>query len=219
MQNDINNNTKDTELKKFDSHSNIVWKYKRNNINFSISIVLLLIPSIVYFYFLIEGFNKYINRKDDTDFLTALALLAGVAICLFPPYRLIKFLNQKALYITQENIVFEKYIGKTTIMPSGVLCFYEIGIFGVFVNGGTTKVIFYRIDSKDYEPLLYFIMSGDELKELYACLLPKIEAYLIELKEEDYMDCKLVLNIRERMNRKIDLKKIEKLRKERKNAE
>lgn len=202
------------------NHSDIIWKYRENKAGLFITLIHLIPATIFFCYLLIEGIHKFLNRSDTGLFMT-LILLFGAFACLYPLYRLIKLLNQKALYLTSENIVVEKYIGKTIIAPLGVSYIddYET-MWGAILYGMSSVLTFYRIDSKHYKKISFILSFGcANIEELYLCLLPKLEAYLIELQEKEYMECKRILNIAGNMNSRIDFKKIERLRKERENGE
>ena len=98
---------KDTESKKLDSNGDeIVWKYKEKKVGFFITLIHLIPVTIFFLYLLIEGIHKF-SHRNDTDLFMTLILLVGAFICICPLYRLIKLLNQKALYITNKNIVVE----------------------------------------------------------------------------------------------------------------
>ncbi|GAB0173298.1 hypothetical protein [Helicobacter trogontum] len=201
------------------NNNDIIWKYRENQVGFLITLIHLLIATIFFCYLLIEGINKYLSKNDTSFFMTLLLLLAATA-CLYPSYRLIKLLNQKALYLTKKDIVFEKYIGKTIIAPLGVsyISTYS-SMWGAIILGMSSVLTFNRIDSKNHKKISFILAFGSgNLEELYSYLLPKIETYLIGLQEKEYIECKISLNIDGKMDSRIDFDKIERLRKEKENG-
>lgn len=195
--------------------SDIIWKYKESKIDFFITLILSLPLAIFFWCLLIEGIHKFSNRSDTSLFMT-LILLFSSFICIYPSYRLIKLLNRKALYLTKENIVVEKYIGKTIIAPLGIsyISTYS-SMWGAFMSGMSSELTFYRIDTEHYKKISLILAFGcGNIEELYSYLLPKLETYLIGLQEKEYIECKIVPNIDGNMNSRIDFNKIERLRKE-----
>ncbi|RDU58946.1 hypothetical protein CQA53_11725 [Helicobacter didelphidarum] len=208
------------ESKKLDSNGDgIVWEYRESQIDFFITLILSLPFAIFFCSLLIEGIHKFSNRNDTSLFMTLLLLFCAF-ICIYPSYRLIKLLNQKALYLTKENIVVEKYIGKTIIAPLGISYISNYSsIWGTAIFGMSSELTFYRIDSEHYKKISFILAFGcGNIEELYSYLLPKLETYLIGLQEEEYIECKIVLNIDGKMDSRIDFNKIERLRKEQENA-
>ena len=201
------------------NNDDVIWKYRDNRVGFLVTLIHLLIATIFFYYLLIEGINKYLS-KSDTSFFMTLMLLFAVIVCLYPPYRLIKLLNQKALYLTKENIVLEKHIGKPTIIPLGVSYISNYSsMWGAIILGMSSVLTFNRIDSKNHKKISFILAFGSgNLEELYSYLLPKIETYLIGLQEKEYIECKISLNIDGKMDSRIDFDKIERLRKEKENA-
>lgn len=108
------------DLARLDSNGDdILWKYRERRIDFFITLILSL-PFVIFFCnLLVEGIHKFSDRSDTSLFMTLL-LLFGAFLCIYPSYRLIKLFNQKALYLTEEHIIVEKYIGKTIRAPLGV---------------------------------------------------------------------------------------------------
>lgn len=169
----------------------IVWKYRANKAGFFITFIHLLFSATFFCFLLIEGIHKFSNRSDTSLFET-LILLFGVIVCISPLYRFIKLLNQKTLYLTKENIVVEKYIGKTIIAPLGVSYTKDyLSMWGSFIFGMSSVLTFYRIDSKHYKKVSFILSLGcANIEELYSYLLPKLETFLIELQEKNIWNVK-----------------------------
>ncbi len=87
-------------------------------------------------------------------------LLVSAFIYICPLYRLIKLLNQKALYTTNENIVVEKHIGKTIIVPLGVSYIQDYSPMWGAIIYGMSVLTFYRVDSRHYKKISFILSFG-----------------------------------------------------------
>ncbi len=188
---------------------------------FLISVFLLLFLSIVCCLAIFKGIEKFINNDDADFFMTLLLLFASLA-CLYPPYRLLRLLNQKNVYITKDKLFIEKYLGKTIVLPLGTFYTYRISTIWGFTTGMSSAILLHKIECDN--KLSFIIQSFIEpfgtnnLDELYSLLLPKIEDSLLELDNNAYAKLKTQINIVGNINPQIDFNKIDKLREEQSNA-
>ena len=216
------NQTTSQNSKRYDTNGDeIIWRLKRkSNIGYFITLLHLIFFSYVLgWWFPVEIIENLINRDLETITM-ALAFLVLLFIALMPMYRLFRLLNRKKIYITKNNLVFEKYLGKTKkiSLAEPLYIYIDLPFFaGAMIFGGSSEVKFYKMGLNDRFPfgnVVSFIQDwgGSNIDELYSFLLPMIEKSLLNADKNDFLIYKISLQHEHFIYPKIDWDKIEKMR-------
>ena len=205
------------ESKSLSSQNNeIVWEYKCEKMSFSYIFTLLHLVAIstICFIFLFKGIDKFLS-KNNTDFFTTILLVIMALMLLYPFYTLFKLLNLKKIYITKEHFVLTRYFGRKSIVPLGSFFIHiQYSGYGFIVNGDTTECGLHSINPNLKIRNTSFLMTNakDNIDELYSLLLPNIEKTILNLDENDYIQCSFF--IQTNIQPQIDWEKLNILRKE-----
>ena len=220
------------ETRGIDSCNNeIVWEYHGSKIGF-ISTILQLIFFNAFIFWMVSDVMKRDIHINDTKVLVALLIFAYV--CMTSPYRLLRLLNQKTMYVKGDTLYLARYIGTTSSIPLKFVYITQekTMAFGVLQKGGSSLIFFDTFGfNKHYllfhyfsfiNPRLFILPLGsNNLDKLYEILSPKdIETYLLNTEEENYLFCKrnVIISCEDVLYPKIDFDKIDRLREEKNNV-
>ncbi|RDU59497.1 hypothetical protein CQA53_11405 [Helicobacter didelphidarum] len=179
---------------KLDSNGDeIIWELEKNrNLTTKLGQFWFYGLRIVFAIFIIKIIDKYLlGRYDIQAFIATIILL----LCLL--YLLsgvVKSINFKKLYITNNTLVIKKYLGQDIVLPLGSFCIYEsndyIGV--IFFND---TIDFLGFDKKIKYSLFQIEFADDTCKKISEILKPHIISYLSSLKDKDYLNIKSPKNI------------------------
>ena len=198
----------------------IIWQLKRkSNVGYFITILHLVFFSYILGWWFPIGIIENLINRDLETITMALALLVLLFIAPMPIHRLFRLLNQKNIYMTKNNLIFEKYVGKTKKLSLAEPLYIYIDLpfwTGAMIFGGSSEVKFYKMRLNDRFPfgnVVSFIevWGGTNIDEIYPYLLPMIEKCLLNADKNDFLIYKIDLQ-QDELYPKINWDKIDKLR-------
>lgn len=206
----------------------IIWELKhKKTFVFFWSWIARIGYLIVGIWFIVIALEKYLN-KNDNSWLVSIILVVLIALWfLQSPLMLYKTLNLKKMFIRNNNLILQKYIGKDIKIALG--SFY-IGIKSYAWLSGLLvcdNVSIVDLSGKVIYDLELIEDNIENLDKFYDILKPFITDFLLSLDKENYHNIYNVLlpltrdfnsNFYQNKNQ-IDLDKIEKLRKDKKIGE
>lgn len=196
-----------------DTQDEIIWKLERKkSISALYSHIAYFSLFCVFLYILLTYFTTPENLKD---------LLAFLALTFFVCYIARDFyysLNLKTMYIENNHLFIEKYLGKNIVLPLGdFIIFHRMPFYFNFMFIGD-----YSIESIRKHSLfpMYFFLEGynTNVDEIQTLLKPFIVDYLLKCDEKAYNKFKIFYgcaSIKDQYS--IDYKEIDRLREEKQN--
>ncbi|MCI5787015.1 MAG: hypothetical protein MR025_06170 [Helicobacter trogontum] len=221
------NDTKNKDNIKLDSSGDeIIWELKhKKSLSFFYS---WLVRYIVFFggiYCIIIGIQKYLSRDDNSLSITIALLVLVVMWFVVSPLAMYKTLNIKSIFLTNKNLIIQRYIGDKIVLPLG--SFYvkitSPSWLAALSLCSLIEVIRFPDISKYWLELVEW--NIENLDKLFEILKPHITEFLYNLNDEEYKQLKILVNmfltkdfhtnLYKNKSGQFDIDKIDKLREER----
>lgn len=225
----MNENEQELDSKKLDSNGDeIVWELKHKK---TLGFFWSWIARVGYFtigaVFIVVGLEKYFS-KENNGLLISVILLVLIILWFFTsPLLIYKTLNARKIFIKNNNLILQKYIGKDIDLP--------LGTFFIDIRNPTwvaTLLVCDNVEIVDFHGKNIYTLqlienNIENLNQLYVILNPYINDFLSFLDKDSYHKTYNILlpitqnfhsNLYKEKNRQFDFDKIDKLRKEKENA-
>ncbi|MBZ7936611.1 hypothetical protein H2279_08245 [Campylobacter sp. B0100352/1] len=216
-----NNNT---EIKEQDARDEIIWELKhKKTFAFFWSWIARIGYLIVGISFIVIALEKFLNKNNNGWLISAILAILIILWFLQSPLMLYKTLNLKKMFIKNDNLILQKYIGKDIKITLGSF-YVDISspvLFSVLLACDNVSII--DFDGKIIYNLELIEDNIENLDKFYNILKPFIADFLSSLDKESFHNIRNTLlflihdshtNFYQNKNQ-IDLDKIEKLRKDR----
>ena len=215
-----------TESKKLDSNSDeIIWELEhKKTLGFFYSWFARCVFFFGGIYYIVIGTQKYLSRDDNGLFITIILLILVAMWFMVSPLTLYKTLNIKSLFVTNKNLIIERYIGDKIVFSLG--SFYidivEPAWLGKLLHTDTASVTPFIKDKIVYN----FEVCGQDIEnldKLFEILKPHITEFICTLNGNKYEESMFkmsysfhnIYSILHKSNKQFDMDEIEKFRKER----
>lgn len=172
----------------------IIWQmqYDIPIINNAFSWGLRIVWATLPCYFFSLGLMKYIQQYDKMEWYKQGVIIGAGIVFVLIIWSLwsciLRTLNLKTIYATNDNLVIQKHFGKDIILPLGSFYIVFKTIYRAYetqyvtIQAFNDSISFTFGVAKNYKN---FRSHGiKNIKELEKILKPKIENYLISLEEE-----------------------------------
>lgn len=206
----------------------ILWKLKHKK---TFQFFWSWIARMIFFFggicFIILGLQKYLNRDDNSLFITIILLVLVLLWFMTSPQLIYKTINLKAMFLTKKSLVLQKYIGSDIILPLGTF-YVDISSpswFAALLVCDDVEIA--NFNGKTIYTLQLIEGDIENINQLYATLNPFITEFLLSLDKDSYDKAYSILlpitqdfhsNLYKNKNRQFNLDKIDKLREEKANV-
>ncbi|EKJ5635700.1 hypothetical protein [Campylobacter coli] len=216
----INNNT---EIKEQDTQDEIIWELKhKKTFAFFWSWIARIGYLIIGIGFIVIVLEKFLNKNNNGWLISVILVILIILWFLQSPLMLVKTLNLKKMFIKNDNLILQKYIGKDIKITLG--SFYvnitSPAWFAALLACDDVSII--DFDGKILYNLELIEDNIENLDKFYNILKPFITDFLLSLDKESFYNIYNILlpltrdfhsNFYQNKNQ-IDLDKIKKLRKD-----